>query len=484
MTTTTYTPYTAVGDGVTVEYTITWNPISLSFITVEKEEISTGTRTPLADPADYTGEMLTSGFKVTLGAALSSSFRLLVYLSVPITQEQPYRTSVQWNGRVIENSFDKLSAITQQVNDALGQTIKFQTASEVTGQLGSIVAADGGKVFALNSGATAVELITPNTGAYLSVSAYINTTVLPAASEAALKAAINLEIGTDVQAYNAELTNYSADWVDVASATTTDIGAVASRKVRITGTTTITGFGTAASGIEREIRFAGALTLTHNGTSLILPGAANITTAANDTATAVSLGSGNWIVTKYQKADGSAVVATGSVGRHTLWVPVIDMLAATTSGPATAQIEAATNRQNYRVFDFDGASAEYAHFQIALPKSWDGGTITYRVHWSTAATDMDGVAWVLQAVSLSDTQTIDAAWGSIITVVDNAAGAAGLYLLSAESAALTVGGTMNDNSLQFFRLSRNPTNGSDTMAEDARLIGIEIFYTTDQATDA
>ena len=93
-------------------------------------------------------------------------------------------------------------------------------------------------------------------------------------------------------------------YVDVASATTTDIGAAASDKVRITGTVTITGLGTVAAGTQRSIRFAAALQLTYNATSLILPGAANITTAANDTAEFVSLGSGNWICISYKLASG------------------------------------------------------------------------------------------------------------------------------------------------------------------------------------
>lgn len=100
----------------------------------------------------------------------------------------------------------------------------------------------------------------------------------------------------------------------VASATTTDLGAVASQKVQITGTTTITSFGTAAAGIKREGRFSGALTLTHNGTSLILPSAASITTAANDRFIAYSLGSGNWFVLIYQKADGTPIVGGGGGG--------------------------------------------------------------------------------------------------------------------------------------------------------------------------
>lgn len=87
---------------------------------------------------------------------------------------------------------------------------------------------------------------------------------------------------------------------DVASATTTDIGAAVGRIVDVTGTTTITSFGTVAAGVWRLVRFTGALTLTYNATSLILPGSANITTAAGDCALAVSLGSGNWLVTHYQ----------------------------------------------------------------------------------------------------------------------------------------------------------------------------------------
>ena len=75
-----------------------------------------------------------------------------------------------------------------------------------------------------------------------------------------------------------------------------------------------TSFDTVAEGINRKGRFTGALTITHNATSLILPGVANITTAANDRYEARSLGSGNWIVTKYQKADGTAVVAAAASG--------------------------------------------------------------------------------------------------------------------------------------------------------------------------
>lgn len=91
----------------------------------------------------------------------------------------------------------------------------------------------------------------------------------------------------------------------IASATTTDIGAATSNVVDISGTTTITGLGTIAAGARRSVRFLGSLLLTHNATSLILEGGLNITTAANDTAEFRSLGSGNWICLRYNRASGA-----------------------------------------------------------------------------------------------------------------------------------------------------------------------------------
>lgn len=101
------------------------------------------------------------------------------------------------------------------------------------------------------------------------------------------------EVWGDVGAFFAELLNTVE--IAVASASTCDIGAVKGVCIEITGTTTITSFGTSAHKL-RFIRFSGALTLTHNVTSLILPGGNNITTAAGLTLVARSDGSGNWRV--------------------------------------------------------------------------------------------------------------------------------------------------------------------------------------------
>lgn len=122
--------------------------------------------------------------------------------------------------------------------------------------------------------------------------------------------------------------SYSADGylnikgTDIASASTTDLSTATGDYVDVTGTTTITSFGTMNAGVRRFVRFKGALTLTHNSTSLILPGSANITTANGDMAICVSLGSGNWQC-MYAKADGTAVVSSGGGGGSGKYASVV-----------------------------------------------------------------------------------------------------------------------------------------------------------------
>jgi hypothetical protein len=95
---------------------------------------------------------------------------------------------------------------------------------------------------------------------------------------------------------------------DVASAGTISLGE--GGYFNITGTTTITDidFATDKAGRVAWVQFGGALTLTH-GAALILPGAANITTAAGDVACFVSEGSDVVRCTVYTKANGTPVVA-------------------------------------------------------------------------------------------------------------------------------------------------------------------------------
>ena len=83
---------------------------------------------------------------------------------------------------------------------------------------------------------------------------------------------------------------------------------------------------------------------------------------------------------------------------------------------------------------------------------------------------------------MADNETIDVVYGTAIGVTDNAQSAAEELYVTAESSAVTIAGTPADDDLVYFRVHRDPD--ADTMAEDARLIGIKLFFTTDANNDA
>jgi hypothetical protein len=117
---------------------------------------------------------------------------------------------------------------------------------------------------------------------------------------------------------------------DLASASTLSLPATGGGVFTVTGTTTVTGISTGSGGRRVSLRFAGALQLTHNGTSFILPGAVNITTVAGDVAefindAAQDATGSNWRCVSYQRASGVSarsvalplVTATGNYGATT-----------------------------------------------------------------------------------------------------------------------------------------------------------------------
>lgn len=89
---------------------------------------------------------------------------------------------------------------------------------------------------------------------------------------------------------------------DIASASSLNIG---DRSVifDVTGTTTITAITARLVGTRIILQFDGALTLTHHSTDLVLPGGANITTAAGDIAEFVEYATGDWRCITYQRAN-------------------------------------------------------------------------------------------------------------------------------------------------------------------------------------
>ena len=96
---------------------------------------------------------------------------------------------------------------------------------------------------------------------------------------------------------------------DVASAAALTLGADGN-SFDITGTNAIASIGTLGAGTIVLLQFDDVLTLTHHATALILPGAANITTAAGDIAIMWEYSTGNWQCVSYLRSDGSDLTIT------------------------------------------------------------------------------------------------------------------------------------------------------------------------------
>ena len=186
---------------------------------------------------------------------------------------------------------------------------------------------------------------------------------------------------------------------------------------------------------------------------------------------------------------GSGVLKSGSAavkvaGKETIWVPSSAMYPATTNGAAAEQVETTATRPDMKVLDFDASTDEFAQFSIAMPKSWNEGTLTYQVYWSPASTNTGDCIFGLQAVACADNDTIDVAYGTAVTVTDAGIGTVEDQQISSESGAVTVAGSPAAGELSYFQLFRDANAGGDTFSADARVLGVKIFFTTDAANDA
>ena len=180
----------------------------------------------------------------------------------------------------------------------------------------------------------------------------------------------------------------------------------------------------------------------------------------------------------------SGTAAVKIAGKETIWIPAAAMYAATTNGADAEQVETTATRPDMKVFDFDAGTKQYTQFTIAMPKSWNEGTLTYQVYWAPSTTNTGDCIFGLQGVACADGDTIDVAFGTAIEVTDAGIGTVEDQQITAESSAMTVAGSPAAGEQSYFQLYRDAADGSDTFTGESRVLGIKLFFTTDAANDA
>ena len=266
------------------------------------------------------------------------------------------------------------------------------------------------------------------------------------------------------------------------------------------------GFGSG----EGDVTLTGTQTLTNKTLTSPKIGTAILDTSGNELINLTATGSAVNEITLANAASGNApsITAAGETnvslnlvpkgtgtlqgngsalkiaGKETIWVPSAAMYGATTNPADAQQVETTATRPDMKVLDFDASTDEFAQFSIAMPKSWNEGTVTYQVYWTPASTNTGDCIFGLQGVACGDSDTIDVAYGTAVNITDAGIGTVEDQQISAESSAMTIAGTPAAGELSYFQLFRDANAGGDTFSADARVLGIKIFYTTDAANDA
>jgi hypothetical protein len=171
----------------------------------------------------------------------------------------------------------------------------------------------------------------------------------------------------------------------------------------------------------------------------------------------------------------AAVTASGG-GSTNVWIPASAWIPRTTTGAGIDSREQSTNKINTDELLFDAGTDEFAQAMIVMPSNWNAGTVTAKFHW-TASTSSGDVVWGLQGRAYANDDALDQAMGTAQTATDTLTATNDVDISPATS-AITLGGTAASGNPVIFQVYRDADAGGDTLATDARLLGVEISYTS------
>lgn len=183
----------------------------------------------------------------------------------------------------------------------------------------------------------------------------------------------------------------------------------------------------------------------------------------------------------YQWRDGvlNQVTVSSSdnaTNTYKLWVPAHAMTARTTNGAAAGSVEMSTNKNMVVSKDFDPSTAQYAQFKFVMPDGWDGTGVGFIPVWSHPATTTNfGVMFSMAAVAIADGAALDVAFGTAQTSIDTG-GTTDTQYIGPRSADVTPAGSPVVGSLVQFQIGRVPADASDTLAVNARLHGVFLYF--------
>lgn len=312
------------GDGSTTIFAYTFEILKNADVLVQTKVNSTGIITTRIINTDYTvsGAGVSTGGNITFLVAPPSGTTIIILRNAAYLQASHYPEYGPFPAVTLEQNLDLACMWAQQLNEISSRNLQFDAALPNSFNTTVPIPSGPNLYLATNSTGTGFTFTSLfSTGAYVfgAGTGLLAQTAEGNAAVRTFQGTSNQIVITNGDGVAGNLTaalasvvnqpgSINSPSVTVPSATSTPIFAAAANSVIISGTTTITSFDTYTAGAIRDVTFSGILTLTYNATSLVIPGAASITTAAGDTAVVQSLGSGNSRILFYQKATGHSIV--------------------------------------------------------------------------------------------------------------------------------------------------------------------------------
>lgn len=299
------------GDGVTTVFAFPYQFLAETDLVVTERIIATGVDAVKTLGTHYTvtGGDGASG-SVVAASAPASTVRWTITRVTEKTQPIDYSDNDAFPAQTHERGLDRATMIAQDAGAGAARNLRFPetdapslsavipSSAERAGRLASYDVNGEPSVTALGELGvetiiTPVEVVNGGTGASSASQARSILEVPGLADENAFTKTQTWPKGADVASANALTLGSDGNYFD------------------ITGTTAITSIATVGVGTVVKLHFDGALVLTHHSTDLVLPGGANITTAAGDEAEFIEYATGDWRCTSYVKASGDGILVDG-----------------------------------------------------------------------------------------------------------------------------------------------------------------------------
>ncbi|MDP9192308.1 MAG: hypothetical protein M3P06_11475 [Acidobacteriota bacterium] len=162
-----------------------------------------------------------------------------------------------------------------------------------------------------------------------------------------------------------------------------------------------------------------------------------------------------------------------------IWIPAKDFIPAIARGssaaPPMGTYDAGSNDITLTGIPFDSTAIEYASHWLKLPANFNGLTFTAKFVWFADSASTNSVVWGIAMLARSNDDAANTAVGTAVEVTD--ANTVALDILeTAATGAITPSGTPAAGCMLFVEVYRDPTDGSDTLAADAWLMGVEITF--------